>query len=1486
MPKIEELALDPAFAKLPYADQVYVRGELFKQQIAVDPKFQALPEMDKQYVADQLVYAPPVLESGTADSDYARKAYDAVERLKRGDMSAVGQAQSLIAWRTGSKATLLPSIIASGVDTVRKALDPSTSDLIMQDYYGGDGDKINDWLSANLGRYAGEAKVNQAMIGTGLIAGVGNIAEFLGATLLSRGAASGEFASTAVAKALAATKPFIGWSLASKVAPRLASTAVDTGSMTLMDIGRRVMQQEAIRNENGQFWNKIAQDFGQNVAWDVIGWGMAKAGKTLMTSLVKTGRGFGGRELRSAEDALAGVSDEALYDIHNSYAGSKEFMKNLLPAEAKRLQLSQANYNTLRLDPRSELGFNVAAASVGYQTKWHPDGSVSFKHATDSTLDFVAPTSAEARDNLAQLLTHDNAATIAPAQATKELASAQTKSTRLVREAVAPIAKDVDPSDIAQLLKPQQGHFDAGSAEVFAKQWLRRAGVDEALVNKTRVVLDDSTRISANPHDIMLPKTATSLATEHEFTTRLIGRLEEIAKNSGKEVDQAVLNSRTLITAVQQKAAGSYSAVDALAGRLGYKMLEPGQGQVHLVRPDGAMLKYPNAASAQAALIGDAVQRGIIDDASLASMVSERTGYMIRKSEVPLVQGEGARKLAQPGALQQMETHYQLAKPTTKGFQILDTATSMSELLSRHPEMDVRLPSTLAPTTFVVDPIAMKIKIQENVAMGSSSQLLEMAGNFGDTQRVGKTLFANTKGKVIEDARSRFRVVNDNLGVSMELGSASVAMKKLRRWNEDYAATRDALSMKGVKMMTAEDGSIIAYDATGQGSRFKTIDELKAWTRDRPIPAWIAETTPVAPDAIDAAQKQLDAVVADKYLFQKKPSALSSAASMYLMPTEQALVNITKRAKNPLFLRRFREAKNGFNIVEGANARAGMAIHRIFTGTSKDERLLLGAVAQRSPSEWDSYAKQVFGYEMTPLDKTRLTKLHDFYDEAFKASGIDDWKKQLNYLPRIREWALQHGDEVLTTADASEVLQRAFPQGVPGGFNFFGENLRATDLVHMAMIEDPEQQALSYIYALNKKRYMDPIVKAAQNDLAHAGEHLRGYNEADVKYMADTLMTMKGVARTHAEGVWREVSKQAAQTVQGIMRKLPGLKHMEIADEAFVGDIFDMANRQMTLSTQATPWAMIRNIPQITFLGALINDNGLAWKSSKEVVEEPATQTINRVIRSGAVQDSLFSHGMQFNKELGMFHRIMKWSENMDIASRSAAFKAADTLIDRAWSRYQKQLIDLPRFVKEAKMTILDEDMKKNITSALLRGDVDNAKFTFGDQLQKLAFMDYSTMQKPLLGRGVLGKAFGKFMTYPSGTLALYQRIMTSGDIGERLGRIANVMLTSMAMYEGFKAIGIDYQGFMWTDPFGFSGGPLWSVLVNGSQVIGNGPEASMARQRLLNTLPKMVSPGLANVQRIQKAFGYFEKGDTYSGSLVLSGAPVRRDALWTQLQL
>jgi hypothetical protein len=173
------------------------------------------------------------------------------------------------------------------------------------------------------------------------------------------------------------------------------------------------------------------------------------------------------------------------------------------------------------------------------------------------------------------------------------------------------------------------------------------------------------------------------------------------------------------------------------------------------------------------------------------------------------------------------------------------------------------------------------------------------------------------------------------------------------------------------------------------------------------------------------------------------------------------------------------------------------------------------------------------------------------------------------------------------------------------------------------------------------------------------------------------------------------------------------------------------------------------------------------------------------------------------------------------------------------------------------------------------------AKDYYGDALNRMVFFDYSKVNRAWFQRGVIGKIFGKFGTYPSGTIALYQRILSNGTMGERIGRFGRIMLNATVMYEGMKMLGVDYRGFKYTDPFSFQGGPLWHLMADGSQFIGDSSQAKQARASFVRNLPRLMSPEINTMYQIERAMKYLEDGDIYSAAIALSGAPARKDLNW-----
>jgi hypothetical protein len=376
------------------------------------------------------------------------------------------------------------------------------------------------------------------------------------------------------------------------------------------------------------------------------------------------------------------------------------------------------------------------------------------------------------------------------------------------------------------------------------------------------------------------------------------------------------------------------------------------------------------------------------------------------------------------------------------------------------------------------------------------------------------------------------------------------------------------------------------------------------------------------------------------------------------------------------------------------------------------------------------------------------------------------------------------------------------------------------------------------------------------------------------------LDEMQSVAKTEQTKLFKLQSKQVVVGIQSLMQKIPGLRGMPIANAPVVGDIIDMMNSRMTVATQAKPWATFRNMAQISLLGAALGDNKVMWEAFGAIINEADDVTIKRLLKTGAVTGAGFIHAAP-GSQLSLWRSLMKWNENMDVITRATAFKASEMQLEKWWPQVKNGQLDVDTFVKRSGLTILDDGTRQQVLNALNQGDMSFAADQFGDALNRMCFFDYSKMNKAGFQRGLIGKVFGKFGTYPAGTLALYHRILTTGSVAERTARMGRMVFTSLAIYHGARAMGIDYKGFLWTDPFGFQGGPLWHLMADGSQFIGDSSQAKQARASMIRNLPRLMSPTINTYQQAQRALERLNNDDLLGAAITLSGAPARKDAEW-----
>lgn len=1487
-----ELENDPAFRRVSYAEQTALRGALFEKTIATDPRYATLRDDEKAALYAKATTKAPVFEdTTTVQSDYYNRAMSTVARLQAGDRKAIGDAVAGVALRNTLKSSFVATVVGKGVEAVASALDPTKPrDALSSDYFGKDGQKITDYLTANLRRYGGEGALKQAQgwstvgeLGLGLaemllVGGplIGGVAK--GGLLTAKLFGEGGKLATGISKIASSTAK----SVAGAMAPELVESSLYGVFGTVEDAARRMLQGELQTGKNSEWWGTIARDLGVNVALDYVGWGILKGASTVARSMIKTQRGV--------KVDVANVTQEAI-DREIAYAVEVDgaYLKTLPKSQRQEALQSIANYRAKGLDMNDRAGAVVLGQWKGWDVKFEEGNRVTLTSIADPTKKFERLPQRVAEKRLAEIIVTGEPASQAVESAVVGMAQSASNANVVSRKLVGTLADDAKPEELVGLLAPKGGMNDATGATVFARAYLKREGASAEDVAKLNVRLYDGPKAPAkrDAFDIVLPRSSVGLGAEADYNRLLVTQLEE-ARNvlgvSGGGDARALLASMPALKA-KQSAASFEATAHVAKTQLKAQVRDLGAGRIELTLQNGARATYNNLEEATAGVWSALIDSGKVDLAHLSANIQARSGYTLqtqmRRAVMP---GGRAEKQIAKGATNEQFAYYQLVAPAkSKDGSIvskeIDGDESLSALLSRHAEIDVRLPSSLSPRLYVLDASKAKIAVEESVASGQYAQLREFAAAFDDTSRAGE-IAKTADGLRLKVEGKKYVVENDILGTRVEHSSKATALKAMRSSQSEWDKAFEASAMKGYKQTVAPDGSIVLVGPQGVEARLSSLAELRAWHEKTPMPSYFKEILEVDEGVSQIADAEI-AKVAEALAPTTKGRLARAVRSAYTMYAhfgsgpELGLMEAARLHGDYTLVRNVRTLRSSVRAVDAAQARMSAIWRGVYAGA--DERMLAKIAAATSwaddvrASRW----QRTFGEVMPDNAKAIIEKQKLVYESLFRESGIDAYKHVANYMPRIRDFLERNRDFVVDGNGADELLRLSFNGQVPADFKFFAENLRNSDLVRMSMLDNALEVAETYTHALYRKKYLTNAVKGkleAAKAMRDAGK--AKYSDMELENFADALKQLQAAPRSPGDSMFARASVHVGTTFGKIVKRVAPWAYDPYADP---GDIIDKLHTRITLATQATKtFAPLRNFFQINLLSTVVG-NSRAWRISKKLLDDETyyDALVRKMVKTGVAADRLPSE--EIVTKLGFWRRQMRWNENMDVFTRAVAYDTGQEMFDEAAKRLRAGTIDLGGFAKETKLHMFGKAEQEQILAAVARGQDDVGRDVLGNALQTLTMFDYTKMAKPLVSRGVLGKLFGKFMTYPASTIGLYARILGSGSAGDRLAMVGRLALTTNATYYAFLAAGIDYQGFQWTDPFGFQGGPLWSVLVDGTQLLGKDASARMARRNLVETLPRLLSPTYAFARQTVKAMAYLDD-DNVTGALVaLTGAPVSK---------
>jgi hypothetical protein len=187
----------------------------------------------------------------------------------------------------------------------------------------------------------------------------------------------------------------------------------------------------------------------------------------------------------------------------------------------------------------------------------------------------------------------------------------------------------------------------------------------------------------------------------------------------------------------------------------------------------------------------------------------------------------------------------------------------------------------------------------------------------------------------------------------------------------------------------------------------------------------------------------------------------------------------------------------------------------------------------------------------------------------------------------------------------------------------------------------------------------------------------------------------------------------------------------------------------------------------------------------------------------------------------------LKWYRNSDEFTRAVAYQASLDKWDDALRRYRDPQINVGEkefFEDLSGVQHLTPGRQAEIRKAFNAGQEDVARDLFASEMVETTMFRYRAGQKPeAFRRGVIGKMFGMFGTYPVQYVEQINQSMKNLSNTQRAIFAANVLGNGLALYTAFQdGLGINAQAFLPWQPMVFSGGPLYNMMNNALTAVGN----------------------------------------------------------------
>ena len=1496
------LGSNPEFQRLSYEAQVEVRSTLLDQWLSRDPQFQQLQPQAQQEAYMQLVTAPPAFE----DMEFGQKVVSITEAARQGDEEAQGLVDAELFASRMRRASLIFSLVDNHL--VGDALHEERQKLETGEYLpdmrerSADVQKAEQYMRMareEVTAWSKNAEIMETVAGTAT-----GIAEFMalwkvGAGPIRNPAGIGKlfthgFQQAASRAAVGSFKRF-GLSVASSVAHAHATTAIGFAREKAIELSNGDWPQYA------NFREMMAENvhtFGKYIAFDILT-------NMLFDIALPHARGIAGA-FKGSSDALdAQIKNFTQADWKN--LGGFLYGDTMNPAlisqypETIQEMIRQKRnvLNTIRHVDRASKDqlLTLFADTMDLVVDHTPAGAIRVKQgATGKSLGTFRNT-----EQLEQFLSKK--AMAAPDFTVSKADQAVHGATRGhvgVREEVQKTLTGVNLEDsnvLANMIAPKSGVFDPAQVRNFTREALRQSGAAPDVLGKVRVVPRAKDMVVRIPgqEELIIPRMVKS-GTEELASVR--GLLARIAESGGDAAPAGGASTARLTDLAsggyEQALAEQYLYTPAwveYAARtqLGGNVRNLADGSVEfLARGRKTPLRFADAQE-----FGQYVIRQSMDQDYLAAYLKQHEGMTLKSLD---------------------DGTYAIMRGTRE----FDRGT-VQELVGKHPQLLNHAPASLGPELTLVDFQRQRVRATyvDRVAYGNFEYMMGHLDRFakpsGSKFRVGsadgENLTFTSKG-----GRKTFEVEIPQVGYRQHFDT----MAEARQWMNDgwmeYSKLKHIASEKGYRL-EASGTKYALYNESGPESRmlFDTPEQVAETLKKAPMPEW-------APELSGLGEETVEATFGESTERAMRPQNFVDAQRQRPEQVSKTLANFRNFERQLSHYYRPPEGWLDAMVRDGGDARLrdlyleGEDIMRLLRGIEyRSSKLAKAAVTDRRTGKIVSEAKmeQLHEYLTAPADQKQAIaskwqldaedmdiaqRVRSFFGENQEQGhaavfGIDADMFLQDYLPRIRanldkmpraEW-----EALLKDGDIGSFWEHVLGAQPPKQLDAFFKHQRVSDVVNMTQEKNLLNLMLRYQSVGHRQMYLqDWITKHIALEASLEG--------VDVNSVTQDMVNKLRAYRADITGM------HVGTTVEDIDRAYKRFMHakgMGPADARDLGNAFMEWGYMSAMGFR--PWLPIRNTFQVfTTLDPWLGGDYVP-RAIRDVVGDSDGVLYARLRGLGVMQSDLpFTASDIMHADARGAHkwlkRGLKWYKNSDDYTRAVAYHGTELKFNEAYRQLQDGVINRETFVNTSSgIHAAREGRQAHILRLLDEGQVDSARHLLATDLTEQTMFGYrATMRPELFRKGVMGKMFGMFGTYPVQFVENVRHAMGSNmTAGQKAAWATRFVANGTALAVGFNEImGINARNFYPWVPMQFAGGPYYNMLTSIPSAMAPGYTGRQARAELLGIKSRdgkvHWDPLSSDVSRWMMPFGFLmrnmhgatqalNRGQGYEAFLTATGAPL-----------